>query len=332
MGIKKLRKVQIGPEATAGTAVAATVILRGLNGTLEDQREQKFSEEDIGNLGGSDRLYDLKKLGGITLEGDATFEHLPYFLAMAIENTVAGTADASTGSGFGYTYILPTTSVPTVQTYTLEAGDDQQVEEMPYAFVSEVKLSGASGEEIKVSADLLGGEVTPTTFTPALTLEDVETILFQKATFYIDGESGTIGTTQVSDTLLGINLDIKGGKNQRWTGDGSLSPSHLGQDMPEVTLEVTFEHDGNSTAEKANWRSLVTRLIRVEIEGSALTTAGDWVNKLLRIDLAGKWSKFDKLDEQDGNDIIAGTLTAKPSNTAGLFGEILVVNEVTALS
>ena len=51
-GIKKLRKLQLGRETTAGTAVNATDLWRGI-GTIEDQTEVMFPEEDIGYLSGS---------------------------------------------------------------------------------------------------------------------------------------------------------------------------------------------------------------------------------------------------------------------------------------
>ncbi len=49
MGVKALRKIQIGKETTAGTAVAATTIWRGM-GTIEDQREIRRIDEDVGVL------------------------------------------------------------------------------------------------------------------------------------------------------------------------------------------------------------------------------------------------------------------------------------------
>ncbi len=52
-GIKALRKIQLGREANAGTAVAATAIWRGM-GTIEDTREVVVAEEDVGIIMGTE--------------------------------------------------------------------------------------------------------------------------------------------------------------------------------------------------------------------------------------------------------------------------------------
>ena len=45
MGIKALRKIQLGKEAVAGTALAADILWRGL-GTIQDDLEVKHIERE----------------------------------------------------------------------------------------------------------------------------------------------------------------------------------------------------------------------------------------------------------------------------------------------
>lgn len=133
-GAKALRKIQLGRETTAGTAVAATTVWRGL-GTIEDQRETVFPEEDVGYLGGLDRNYIPVLEAGLTMDPvPATFEQLPHILEAGVK-TATPSQDGTAGSGYSYTYTLPTTSKNTLKTYTIEGGDDQQAEEMEYSFV-----------------------------------------------------------------------------------------------------------------------------------------------------------------------------------------------------
>jgi hypothetical protein len=133
--------------------------------------------------------------------------------------------------------------------------------------------------------------------------------------------------------LLGFTLTVKGGKNRRWTADGDLQHNHLGQGVPEITLEVTFEHDSNATGQKSAWRDATPKQIRLLIEGSAFATPGtEYTYHTLQIDLAGKWSDFGSLDEDEGNNILSGTFVGKYNSDAALFGDIIVVNEVDALS
>lgn len=329
-GIRALRKVQLGLETTPGTAVAATALWRGM-GTLEDQRETIFPEEDIGLISGADRTYVPKLLAALTLdEVEATYEQLPYPLSAGVKNVVTGAADGS-GSGKVYSYNFTTAAQATVKTYTLEGGDDQQEEEMEYSFVSAYTLKGVAGEAWKVSSDWQGRQVAPSTFTASIAVPSVEEMLFSKTLLYID--STTIGTTQKTLTLLDASLDVKTGITPVFTADGQLYFSFTKQVQPEVVLELTFEHDGTAVAEKAAWRAQTTRLIQLKTTGSTLTTAGTTYSlKTQIINLAGKWEKFDKIGESDGNDVVKGTLRARYHSTSNLFYTHILVNELTALT
>ena len=128
-GIKPLRKIQMGKETTSGTAVAATALWRG-KGTMEDQREVVFVEEDVGYISGLDRTNTPKYLAAIEFEEiPATFEQLPYILAAGVKNVITGATDGA-GTDKIYTYTFPTTSKNTITTFTIEGGDDQEEEEI----------------------------------------------------------------------------------------------------------------------------------------------------------------------------------------------------------
>jgi len=332
-GIKALRKIQLGVEVTPGTAVAATAIWRGM-GTIEDQREVVFSQEDVGYVGGLDRTHVPKLLAAISMdETEATFEQLPYILAAGVKNVVAGAADGS-GSDLIYAYPFPTTAVNTLKTYTIQGGDNQEAERMEYSFVEAFKLTGKAGEALKMQADWLGRQVALNAFTGSLSLPTVEEILFSKGKLYIDAVGGTIGGTQKSNTLLGMELSVKTGLIPVFAADGNLYFSFMkSTGQLEIILKITFEHDSTSAAEKVIWRAGTPRQIRLDFDGNAVTTPGTtYSTKKLRIDLAGKWEKFDKLDEQDGNDIVTGTFRARYNSTAALFASITVVNELASLT
>lgn len=331
-GVKSLRRLQIGAEGTAGTSTAATAIWRGM-GTISDDREVVFVEEDIGIFSGGDRAYVSMLAGSMTFEETpATFEQAPYVFAAGIKNVTTGTADTG-GSGVIYDYTFPTTSLNTVQSYTIEGGDNQQEEEMYYGVVESFTLSGEGGGPVNISANWIGRQVQDGTFTTQPAIPTVEEILFSKGKVYIDEPGGTIGTTQVSDTLLSFSLDVDTGIVRKWTADGSLDFSFIQYTRPEVTLELTFEHNASAVTEKGKWRDETVRLIRIDFEGSDLTTAGSSHSvKLLRLDLAGKYEDFGALEDQDGNDTVTATLRGLYSATDSIFGEITVVNELSSLT
>lgn len=332
MGVKHLRRIQIGLEGTAGTAVAATATLRA-SGTIEDQRSVVFPEETIGILGGADRQYTSAYLAQLDTEGEATFEQLPYFLNASI-NTDTGVTQDVGGSGYIRTYTLPTTAKNAIATYTIEGGDDTEAEEMEYSFVKEFTLSGKYQEAWNLSASWVGRQSSTCSFTAATAcpIPDVSELLFGNSKLYIDDSTGTIGTTLVSNTLLAADLKIASGWIPKFTADGTLYFSFIEQVGPEITLDVTFEHNASAIAAKSKWRAGTAQLIKLLIEGPALTTGGAvYSKKTVVVNLAGKWEKFEKIDEIDGNDVLKGTFRVKYNATYGGSGSIIVVNEVATM-
>ncbi len=328
-GIKALRKIQGGKETTAGTAVVATMLWRGV-GVLEDAQELKTAEEDVGYISGLDRVYIPKLLAKLAMENTpATFEQLPYLGEAGIKAVGTGVADGA-GGGKIYAYPMPTTQKNTLNTYTLEGGDDQQAEEMEYGFVEGFKLSGKGGEAIMMSADWVGRQIALASFTASIAVPSVEEILFGKGVLYIDAT--TIGTTVKSSTLLGMDLTVKTGWVPVFSADGFLYFSFAKVTMPEVTLALTFEHDATGVAEKAACKAKTRRLVRLKFTGTAVTSGTAYNAKTLVLDFGGKWDKFDKLGEQDGNDIVQGTFRARPSETDSTFFTMTVVNALTSLT
>lgn len=402
-GVKALRRIQFGKESTAGTKIQPTVLWRG-EGTLKNDLLVVNPMEDIGLLIDTDRAYIPSKGGTLTLDPTpATYEQLPYLGEMGIKALHTGVADGA-GSGKIYTYPLPTTAKNTINSYSLEGGDDRQTELAQYMFLESLRLSGRYREAIQMSgiaktravapnyvtgttisfdnsnsildsASGLGGflvgqrvevsgsvsndgiytitsvaagelGVSETTATEAagasitvaqtftsITVPTVRDILFQDAKLYIDAVSGTIGTTQKSNTFLSFDLDLKTGWKGQHTGDGRLDFSFAKVTKPSWTLKVTFEHDGTATAEKAGWIAGTPRLIRIKVEGPSLTTAGTTYSKYtLIIDVPGIWTDFTSLENDDGNDTVTGTLKGGYDATAALGGQIIVVNQLASLT
>jgi len=330
MGIKALRKILLGAETTAGTAVQADTVWRG-TGTIKDNRETVFPEEDIGYLSGKARAYVPKYEAELPMNAvPATFEGLPVILSAGVKNVITGVTDTG-GSGKVYTYTFPTTTANTITTWTIEGGDDTQAEEMEYSFVESFEISGNGGEALQMSANWRGRQVSKTTFTTPVTAPaTVEEVLFGKGKLYIDAVSGTMGTTQVSQTLLGASLQVNTGWIAKYAADGNLYFSWAQSTKPEVLLNVTFEHNASAVNEKDVWIAKTPRQIRLQFDGAALTTAGTFTYKTLRIDLAGLWESFDSISDMNGNDIVTGTFRAGYDATCAKFAEIKVVNETAS--
>ena len=331
-GLKTLRKLQLGQEATAGTAVAATALWRGM-GTIEDTRETVMPEEDVGFASGVDRSYVPKVEGALEMDAvEATFEQFPYIGAAGVEDITTGAADGA-GSGKIYQNDFSTSAQNSIQTFTIEGGDDQGAEEFDYCFVTGFTLSGESFASWMMNPTWIGREVTPSTFTASIAIPTVEEILFAKTKLYIDAIGGTHGTTQISNTLLAAELVVDTGYRPIPVGDGNLFfSSHALKSPPDITLSITFEHDASAIAEKVNWRAETPQLFQLKSEGTALGTAGTtYTFKTLIINVAGRWEDFEKIGDQDGNDIITGVVRVKYNSTAAFFAQLITVNELTTL-
>lgn len=332
MGVKVLRKFQVGRETTAGTAVPATAIMRLQGAVMKDDSVRVFPAEDVAIMGGTDRRYTSFYGASVSIpENELTFEQFPHILEMGMK--AVGTPAADTGgSGKIYTYSFPILAANTPKTYTCEFGDDAGAERMAYGYCRSFKITGKAREGLKFSAELAGRQVSPNAFTSLSTLIDVEEVLFNKGKLYIDNADGTIGSTLVSGSLMGMDLSVETGFQEIATAEGELHFAALKQVAPEVVLNITFEHDANSIAQKALAVSGLAKQIRMVFQGTALTTAGStYTYKTFMIDLAGKWEMFNPLEEQDGNDMVTGVFRARYNSDAGMMGEITVVNQVASL-
>jgi hypothetical protein len=331
-GIKALRKIQLGKETTAGTAVAATTIWRG-EGVLTDERTMEFPAEDVGLYAPTDRMY-IPKIGATLSMDDtpATFEQLVYVLSGCISKVTSGTADGA-GSGKIWTYNVASTAAPSQQLFTIEMGDDNRVDEMEYAYVEKFSLKGAKGEAVMMAADWRGRQATDAEFTGALAIPTVEEILFSKGKLYIDPT--TIGTTQKTATWLGFSLEIPGGWKAVWTGDGNLyftQTVYKGTRDEEMTGELTLEHDASAEAEITAARAGTLRLVRLLFNGTALTTAATYTYKTLKIDMAIKYTEIPAIEDQEEDDIVTLPFKVVYNSTAALLAQIVVVNQLAALT
>lgn len=331
-GVKPLRRLQLGRETTSGTAVAATALWRGV-GTLQDALTLKEANEDLGILMGVDRSYISAYLGKLSMDAvPATYEQLPYLFEAGIKAVNTGSQDG-TGSDYIYAYPFGTNAANSLNTYTIEGGDNAGAERMAFCYAESIKLSGKGGEAVMMSANWVGQQITPQAFTTSPAIPTVNEILFGHSKLYIDAINGTAGTTQQSATFIGMDLEIKTGIQHVFTGDGTLSYSFIKTTMPEVTLKVTYEHESTSIAEKAYWRAQTPRLLQVKITGPAVTTAGTTYNNYtLLATLPGRWMQFDKIGEQNSNDIIVGTFKSKYNATAAAGPSFTVVNQLTTLT
>ncbi len=334
MGVKVLRRIQLGIETTAGTAVAATKIWQG-EGLATDNQDRQFPVQDDGYLHKTNRSYLSKEGGKVSLDDTpVTSEQLPYLLAAGVEATVSGSADGG-GSDKIYQYDFPGVTPNTAPSaLTIEGGDNQDVGKIEYCTLETLSLEYGAGDDAawSMSAELCGRQWTDASFT-ALTpiaLHEITT-----AKLYIDASGGTIGTTQKTSTFLGLKLKIPSNWQPVLTGDGNLYYTfvkYVGHKDKPITGVLRLEHDTAGEAEMTAARAGTVRLLRVVGEGAAVTTAGTAYSKHSVIFSAAiLYDKVPELDEEDGNDVVELPFHVIYSAADALAAQIIVVSETATL-
>lgn len=325
-GIKKLRVTQIGREATAGTAVAATEIWRGESQIVEDARTRVFATEDIGTLNQQSRFYDAAYLGQMNMPSTpATFEQLVHIFEAGID-TMAAVQDGTGPYVYGPYVLNASANAP--KTYTIEGGDNSDVLEMEYSFVTEFVLSGRVDEAVMLDgAAWTGRQATDTTFTSLSTIS-VEEILFNKCTFYLNDCEDGAGTDVESGSLLAFRLTVRTGWQATRGANGELYFNSIKCIGGEHELELTFEHDALAAGERANMRDGAAQVARLDFEGSAIAGGTTWDGKALRIDSCGVWmpESFRTLSDENGDNIVTGTLKGSYSTTNSMGLALTITN------
>ena len=333
-GIYALQKIQAAINASSDSDdyVPATFLWRG-TGQLEDTRNLYFVNENVGNLSGSNRTNTSLLGGKITLDAiEGTYKQFPHLLNMSIKAS-SGVTDS--GEVYTYTYPFPTTAVQALQPYTIEGGDNSGAEALNFVHCMDWTLSGEGGKAWMMSGNLFGKKVIPQAFTGGATLPDVQndTMNFSQSQLFIDADSDTWGTTLVSNTLLKATLKYNAKLVAKAAADGVLTFSYVVAPMPDITLAVTFEHNASALSAKVDWRAETPKLIRIKNTGAAFASPGNtYANKTVIMDLAGKWLKFNKIGNMNGNDILEGTFQVRNSDVQASAGQIVVANNTATLA
>lgn len=323
-----MNKTAMGRETTFGTGVAASTIWRGPFSMAEDASQSVTVEEQIGLLVQAERSYDTQHAGRLAMPStELTYEQVCHILEAGVK--------AATPSGSGpYTraYAYPTdNSVPTPKSYTIETYNalaSVDALEMNGSLVEEFTLEGNAREAWKMSATWFGKRPATTTPTSLTTLVSVETAMVPMTLLYIDAEAGTIGTTQKSGVLMGVQVRVRTGLVPVPVGDGSLSHSAYKWTKPEITYSLTFEleKDGSASAvatERTARTGKTVRLIRLANTGSG--------SKSFTIDLAGVHDSVGDYTNSNGNTTVQISGHAVYSSVAALFWSMTVINSVATL-
>jgi hypothetical protein len=271
-GIASLRRIQIGEESTKGDAVAATAALLGAL-TMKQSPTIYKPPDERGNMSESTRSVKVAQMADLVWSGELTFEQVLYWLHMGVAGNIT---PVSGESNYVWNFAPALTAAGTFDSFTIEAGDDIQANEVEYCMASQIEISGGMNEPLKATVTIFGRQMTQCSFTGSLTPPDVEDVLTQMGRVYIDDEDGVIGTTEKSATLISFTLTINTGLTPVRYGDGTINFSSYQEGKKSVSLRMTLAFNAGVEAERASYHDGETlRLVRLEFLGGNVAAASE---------------------------------------------------------
>lgn len=355
-GRKELRSLRLKAESVNGTKVAPRFLWRGPIEGIDDKREVKHVDMNVGIFGGTDDVYIPKIAADLAFAStEATFEQIPDLFLMAGFGTNggnrAGSAQGASGSSVIFTLIPPSNLIPPTYSCTAEVGDLDAgsnggfAEVIEYLLVNELKFEFKGGEAVMVSASASGRQGTLTnavgTYSNVGTLVTVEEILAGMGSFWISPVGSGFGTGAVTaGNILAGNITFKPAWTRKYPVDAGILYFHTAvYTGMEVTGELTLEYQisgtygaAGSAGQVEQWRTQTPQLLRAAWPGGAIPAGTTVLTKLFQIDLPITWDSFDKLGDIDGNDIRIGKFTSKynAATNSGGRGTVTIVRQGTS--
>ncbi len=246
MGERTFNIAQIGKESIKGTAVAATARLLGDVKVPKDQ-VPVYPGFNLGIRAKDVESHSYQQLvDGLVLDfPTAYFQLLPWLASMTLKGNITPGAHSGGTGFFDWDHTPALTSASNAQdSFTVEMGDNVQAYEANYLLGKKLTISGAMGnnEPVKASVETFGQKLVPSTFTSAIAIPSIETMIANLTKLYINSSWATKGTTQVTGLLIDYSLEILTGLVPRHHGNGLSFDSHK-EGPIDAMLKLTLEGD-----------------------------------------------------------------------------------------
>ena len=317
MGERAYKILQYGVETNHGEHVAATKKWLG-DAQVPKDRDAVRPAYNLGvrSRAAGNHIYQ-KQISSLPLAlDDSYYQGLAWLLAMTLKGGVTP-GEVTTGQGdylWTFTPSLVAASADSMQSFTVEIGDDLQCYDVGYLMGRSIKFSAQMGANaaLKVSVDAFADEVTKVTATGALAIPAITPIVANNTKFYTNASWATVGNTIKAGVLRGWDLEIISGLHQKFLGN-SLVPNGHGVSYLDWKLALTLE-DNATAADWFTWFQAQTAMaIRLEIPGPQIGTGA---THKIRFDLWGAPAQADPMgSEVDGNHIMPVTVDSLYATT-----------------
>lgn len=330
MGSRFFSKVQYGKESTRGTAVAATKILLARVPQVKSDRMPVFPREDIGVRTSAVRalIHQYLYTNTLTIE-HGYFQILPWIFGCGLKGGVTASETTASQADYAWDQTPSLVAANDPDASTIELGDDVQAFEAEYAMFERIRISGqvSQGMEaspVNIEADFFSRQLTPTTFTGALSLPTAESMNAKLSRFYLDTAWSGVGGTEKANILRSFDIEILTGVHPKFAGSGYQYFNTHGEGVIDVTANFTFEGNSDADAIFDAHQAKTFQVARLAVLGPQI---GSGVNHSLKIDIGGEWESVVPLSSEDREDNLhSATLHGRYDSTGA---KVLQVNTVT---
>lgn len=341
MATKYLGGVQYGAEGAHGTAVAADTKLYFEYAAPEQDRVHRVPRSDHGRritrLAKNATVESVFSEGGSLRDTDGLYyQALPLLLNACLDGGNTG-SEANAGQGdYLWTIDAPLTGSETLDTFTLEWGDDGQYYETAYCLIPELSITfDATNGEVHATATVDGDMVKQTSQSSVATNPSAEYINGALFRLYVDDTWASAGSTELSDALVSGELVIRGGAHHKKFGSASRLVDSHGQGEIDAELRLTLERTAAVSTEELKYRAAdedtapSMRCIRLIATGDAIGASGSV--STLRVDMIGTWESWNTMAaEIDGNTQDEVVFRLADDDTAA--ADVLTVDVITTIA
>ena len=290
--------VQLGPETTPGTSVAATKLLTAFTWTFGPKPTTKqFTGTGRKYPSASEMLTD-SSAGKVAGVGD--FNQLPYIVA-SVFGKVTAVAHAPSITAYDWIFNPALSGAYSPQTYTAENGDTVEAEKYTYLLFPGWGYSFTRKQEMQITGDFFAQQMqTGITRTASPTEVALLPMKGAQANLYLDSTSAGIGTTQLL-APLSVSFAASGYYDQFWPINRANASygGHVDK-LPKNELKIKLEADTAGIAVKGSYLETGAKCyVRVDVQGPVIDAANS-VNATMTHDMVLFVSDVSELSDTDG--------------------------------
>lgn len=298
--------IQLAPEATPGTLLAATRRLQTIDfatnpqTSVEKFRPQGFKFDTV--------VAENREWVEAGLKISPTYTELIYPLSSVINNTSVPTGAPTTivdgltdTTGRLWTFEPSTSNPDTPQTFSVEQGSSVRAHRFGNVILTDFGFK-FTREKTEMSGKAIAQALVDNfTLTAGTTTLPLIPITGNQLTVYLDTTSGGLGTTKIA-RLFDFDLQLGGRFGPIWPVDASLASfATTVETEPKASIKVIVEADtygmGTLLPLARNSGTMFLRLLAV---GPNIYTGGVTVNYQLRWDFAVKIEAIGAFSNQQG--------------------------------